>query len=75
MSKSIFGHQEIKPIVWKKYEGEEIIEKIVISGGVKNYHRKYIPRSVFHDPEDKPAFILGNAPSIIRASSFVPPSP
>ena len=45
------------------YEGEEIIEKIVISGGVKNYHRKYIPRSVFHDPEDKPAFILGNAPS------------
>ena len=30
------------------YEGEEIIEKIVISGGVKNYHRKYIPRSVFH---------------------------
>ncbi len=45
------------------YEGEEIIEKIVISGGKKNYHRKYIPRSVFHDPSDKPAFILGNSPS------------
>ena len=45
------------------YEGEEIIEKIVIRGGEKHFERKYIPRTVFHDPKDKPAFILGNAPS------------
>ena len=45
------------------YEGEEIIEKIVIRGGEKHFERKYISRTVFHDPKDKPAFILGNAPS------------
>ena len=46
------------------YEGEEIIEKIVIRQGEKHFERKYIPRTVFHDPKDKPAFILGNAPSL-----------
>ena len=40
------------------YEGEEIIEKIVIRQGEKHFERKYIPRTVFHDPKDKPAFIF-----------------
>ena len=52
------------------YEGEEIIEKIVIRGGEKHFERKYIPRTVFHDPKDKPAFILGNAPSRSKIHNY-----
>ena len=40
MSKSIFGQQEIKPIVWKKYEGEEIIFRTIIRDG-----KKYLKKS------------------------------
>ena len=42
------------------YKGEEIITSIVIKGGKKYEERKYIPRTVFNDPQGKDAYIIGN---------------
>jgi len=47
------------------YQGEEIITNIVIKGGKKYEERKYIPRTVFNDPQGKDAYIIGNGESRI----------
>ena len=44
----------------KEFEGEEIIVNITIKGGQKYYDKEYVPRRVWHNTQNKPAFIIGN---------------
>jgi len=50
-------------MVLSNYKGEEIITNITISKGTKHETRKYMPRTIFNDPEGKDAFIIGNGKS------------
>tara|TARA_R110000796_G_scaffold85621_1_gene185689 strand:- start:2575 stop:3264 length:690 start_codon:yes stop_codon:yes gene_type:complete len=45
------------------YEGEEIIASIVIKQGEKHFNKVWMPRTVFNDPQNKHAYILGNGES------------
>ena len=45
------------------YEGEEIIASIVIKQGKKHLNKVWMPRTVFNDPQNKDAYILGNGES------------
>jgi hypothetical protein len=47
----------------KTYEGEEILVNITIRGGQKFEDREYVPRRVWHNTQNKPAFIIGNGRS------------
>jgi hypothetical protein len=42
------------------YQGEEIIDSIVIKQGKKTFNKTYMPRTVFNDPSGKDAYIIGN---------------
>ena len=46
-----------------QYKGEEIIDSISIKQGKKFYDRKWMPRTVFNDPHNKDAYIIGNGES------------
>ena len=45
------------------YKGEEIIDSILIKQGKKFYDLKWMPRTVFNDPQNKDAYIIGNGES------------
>ncbi len=45
------------------YKGEEIIANLIIKGGKKYEERVWMPRTVFNDPANKDAFIIGNGKS------------
>ena len=45
------------------YQGEEIIDSIVIKQGKKTFNKTYMPRTVFNDPDGKDAYIIGNGES------------
>ena len=45
------------------YKGEEIIDSILIKQGKKVYDVKWMPRTVFNDPQNKDAYIIGNGES------------
>lgn len=45
------------------YKGEEIIDSVIIKQGTKTYDRKWMPRTVFNDPQGKDAYIIGNGES------------
>jgi len=47
------------------YQGEEIIDSIIIKQGKKYEERKYFARTVFNDPQGKDAYIIGNGESRI----------
>jgi len=46
-----------------QYQGEEVINSIVIKQGKKTYDKKWMPRTVFNDPHGKDAYIIGNGES------------
>jgi hypothetical protein len=46
-----------------EYKGEEIIDSIIISKGKKTLEKTWMPRTVFNDPKDKKAYIIGNGES------------
>jgi hypothetical protein len=50
-------------MVLSNYKGEEIIDTVTIRQGKKHFDKKWIARSVFNDPENKDAFIIGNGES------------
>ena len=50
-------------MVLSQYKGEEIIDSISIKQGKKFYDRKWMPRTVFNDPHNKDAYIIGNGES------------
>ena len=50
-------------MVLSQYKGEEIIDSISIKQGKKFYDRKWMPRTVFNDPHNKEAYIIGNGES------------
>jgi|TARA_B100001778_G_C18562337_1_gene618383 hypothetical protein len=62
MSKTIFGKNQIEPIVWKKYEGEEIIFRTIIRDGKKIFEKKFHEDRVKAKPKGN-AYIIGNGPS------------
>ena len=43
------------------YKGEEIIDSILIKQGKKVYDVKWMPRTVFNDPQNKDAYIIGES--------------
>tara|TARA_S200002703_G_scaffold117261_1_gene102842 strand:- start:424 stop:1110 length:687 start_codon:yes stop_codon:yes gene_type:complete len=45
------------------YQGEEIIDSIVIKQGKKTFNKTYMPRTVFNDADGKDAYIIGNGES------------
>ena len=45
------------------YQGEEIIDKIIIKQGKKHYEKVWMPRTVFNDSDGKDAYIIGNGES------------
>lgn len=45
------------------YNGEEIVDSITIRKGQKYYDKKWMPRTVFNDPQGKNAYIIGNGES------------
>lgn len=45
------------------YNGEEIIDSIVIKQGKKQINKIWMPRTVFNDPAGKNAYIIGNGES------------
>lgn len=45
------------------YKGEEVINSIIIKKGKKTYDKKWMPRTVFNDPQGKDAYIIGNGES------------
>ena len=51
-----------KPIEWTKYEGEEVIARMVIRQGKKYEERVYMPDKVFANPKGN-AYVIGNGPS------------
>ena len=57
-----FGIKEIKPIVWKKYLGEEIIVRTIIRQGKKIFEKKFYEDRVKAEPRGN-AYIIGNGPS------------
>jgi len=55
------------------YQGEEIIDSIIIKQGKKTYDRKWMPRTVFNDPQGKDAYIIGNGESRIGFDLYALP--
>ena len=47
------------------YQGEEIIDSVIIKQGKKTLEKLWMPRTVFNDAQGKDAYIIGNGESRI----------